>query len=439
MTQTIDREYTPISLLSFAMPSILMMGFMSLYTIVDGMFVSRYVGSNALSSVNIVYPILNLLIAIGLMLATGGSAVVSKKFGERKAEEGRSTFSMVAAAGLSASILLTVLTFVLAEPLCYALGADDALFADCRTYLCTLMLFAPACMLQTLYQSFFVTAGKPNLGLILIVCAGLTNVVLDWLFIAVLKWGIAGAAFATGIGQVIPAVCGTIFFLQKKQELHYTKFHFHGRLLLHICGNGSSEMVSQLSIAVVTLLFNLILMRLAGPAGVAAITIILYCEFLFSSLYLGFTIGVAPIFSFYLGAGNFSKLRRLYRICCRFILATAVFLALAVFVCAPYIVGIFVTPGSAAYKMAALGFSIFSAAHLFIGMNIYSSGLFTALSDGLSSALISFSRTFVFTVIALLTLPAVLGVNGVWLAMPLAEFITFFLSFCLRKKKLPMN
>lgn len=438
MTQTIGRDYSPLSLLKFALPSIIMMGFMSLYTIVDGMFVSRYVGSNALSSVNIVYPVLNLLIAAGLMLATGGSAVVAKRFGEQKPEEARSTFSMVVAIGLAVSVLLTVLTMLLAEPICYFLGADDVLFANCKTYLCVLMLFAPACMLQTLYQSFFVAAGKPNLGLLLIICAGLANVMLDWLFIAVFQWGVAGAAMATGIGQMIPAVCGTIFFLSKKKDLYYAKFRVQGRLLLHICGNGSSEMVSQLSIAVVTLLFNLILMRLAGPDGVAAITIILYCEFLFSSLYLGFTIGVAPIFSFCFGAQDKERLRKLHKICCRFILGSALFLALTVFFGSSHIVAAFVEPGTATYEMASLGFSIFAVAYLFIGMNIYSSGLFTALSDGINSALISFSRTFVFTVISLLTLPALIGINGVWLAMPLAEFITAFLAFILRRKKLPM-
>lgn len=438
MTQSIGQKFTTFSLFRFALPSIVMMGFMSLYTIVDGIFVSQFVGSNALSSVNIVYPILNLLIAMGLMLATGGSAVVSKKFGEKKPQEARSVFSMVAAVGIAASLLLLFLTLLFAEPICYLLGSNELLIDDCRAYLCTLMFFAPACMLQSLYQSFLVTAGKPRLGLILIICAGLSNIVLDWLFIAVFHLGVSGAALATGIGQMIPAVCGSVFFLRRKSELYFTRFHLPKRLLLHICGNGSSEMVTQLSIAIITVLFNLILMKMAGPDGVAAITIILYGEFLFSSLYIGFTIGVAPIFGYAFGAQEQERLRWLHKVCSRFIVASALALTILVFLSSSYVVAAFVEPGSNTYNLAARGFAIFSITYLFIGMNIYSSGLFTALSDGITSALISFSRTFVFIVISLLVLPSLIGINGVWLAIPTAEFITAFLTLGLRRKRLPM-
>lgn len=437
MTQSISQKFTALSLLRFALPTMVMMGVMSLYTIVDGIFVSRFAGSDALSSINIVYPVLNLVIAVGVMLATGGSAVVSKQLGEGSSEDARQSFSMITVTGVVTSIAILVATLVLAEPLCRILGADASLLANSKAYLCVLMLFAPACILQTLYQSFLVTAGRPKLGLVLILCGGISNVVLDYLFIAVLGWGVIGAALATGIGQLIPAVFGTLFFLVVKKDLYFTKFSLQGKILFHACGNGSSEMVTQLSNAVITVLFNLILMRMAGSDGVAAITIILYGQFLFSSLYLGFAIGVAPIFGFQFGAGRVWEVARLHNICRRFVMTWDVIVAALSFFCAPYIVSAFVSRGSATYELTRNGFILFSAAYLFNGLNIYYSGLFTALSDGKSSAVISFARTFVFILLSLVTLPAAFGINGVWLAVPLAEFLTVFLAVGLGRKKLP--
>lgn len=434
MSQSISQKFTALTLLKFALPTMVMMGFMSLYTIVDGIFVSRFAGSDALSSINIVYPILNLLIAVGVMLATGGSAVVSKQLGEGKPGEARESFSMIAAAGVIVSIALLVVTLLFLEQICIFLGANSALLYNSKTYLWILMLFAPACILQTLYQSFLVTAGKPRLGLILIVCGGISNAAFDYLFIAVLGWGVAGAAIATGIGQMIPAVFGTVYFFWVRKELYYTKFRLHGRTMLQACGNGSSEMVSQLSNAVITVLFNLILMKLAGSDGVAAITIILYGQFLFSSLYLGFTIGVGPVFGFHFGAGHLDEVHRLHKICRKFIFICNVVVTLLSFFGAPLIVSAFVGRESAAYALTLNGFILFSASYLFNGLNLYYSGLFTALSDGKSSAIISFSRTFVFIIISLMVLPVLLGINGVWLAVPLAEFLTVFVALFLAKK-----
>lgn len=438
MTQSISQKFTAFSLLKFALPTMIMMGFMSLYTIVDGIFVSRFAGSDALSSLNIVYPVLNLLIAVGVMLATGGSAVVSKQLGEGKTEEAKETFSMITAVGVLAAVTLLVFTVMLAEPLCRLLGADDMLLADSKTYLVVLAFFGPACVLQTLYQSFFVTAGKPRLGLGLILCGGISNAVLDYVFIALFHWGVAGAAMATGIGQMIPAVFGTVYFFVVRKELHFRKFRMNGKILLHACANGSSEMVTQLSTAVITVLFNLILMKMAGSDGVAAITIILYGQFLFSALYLGFTIGVAPVFGFQYGAGNNRELKKLHRICTRFVLICNGVITAASLVCAPYIVLAFVSRDSAAYTLTLHGFILFSISYLFNGLNIYYSGLFTALSDGKSSAIISFSRTFGFILVSLMILPACIGIDGVWLAVPLAEFLTVFLALWLGKRKLPM-
>lgn len=267
-----------------------MMMFMSCYTIVDGIFISRYLGSEALSAANIVYPVFNLLLAVGIMFATGGSAVVSKKLGEGKKEEAMEDFSFLTAVGVALSVLLMIATLLFHNQISLFLGSSERILDYCNAYLIYLVLFAPACMLQSLYQSFFVTAGKLRLGLVLTVIAGLANAFFDYFFLAVCGMEIEGAAIATGIGQMIPAVVGTVYFFFFKGELHFVPFHFHGATLKQSCFNGSSEMVSNLANAIITYLFNIILMRIAGENGVAAITIILYAQFLFNSLYLGFSI-----------------------------------------------------------------------------------------------------------------------------------------------------
>ena len=286
MSSSLNQRFTPWSLLKFAAPSIVMMVFMSLYTIVDGIFVSRFVGSNALSATNIVYPVLNIAIAFATMLATGGNAIISRYLGEDRPQKANACLTQYVVIALGLGVLIAILVQIFATPLSLFLGANDVLLHDCNMYLRTLLAFAPACALQVLFQSYFVTAERPTLGLLLSIGSGISNAVLDYLFIVVFQLGVAGAALATGIGQCIPAVVGLIFFFANKQGLHFTKFSFYKRELLQACYNGSSEMVSQLSMAVVTVLFNIVLMRIAGEHGVAAITILLYGEFLFNSFYI---------------------------------------------------------------------------------------------------------------------------------------------------------
>lgn len=436
MTQSISNKFTTASLLRFALPSIIMMMFMSCYVIVDGIFISRYIGSNALSSLNIVYPMVNIILAVGVMLATGGSAVVGKKLGEGKDTDARKDFSLLVTTGVIGSIVILSLTIVFLEPICRLLGSSELLLADCKTYLFCLMIFAPASMLQSLYQSFFVTAGKPKLGLAFVVGAGITNIILDYVFIGILDFGIEGAALATGIGQLIPAVIGTIVFFLSKEGLYFVPFRIHFKTLKQSCLNGSSEMVSNISTALITYLFNLVMMRMIGENGVSAITIILYGEFLFNALYLGFSIGVAPIFSFNYGAKNKVVLRHLYKICISFVLISSVILTLLSFLGKELIVGIFVGEQNATYDLTLNGFAIFSLCYLFSGFNIFSSALFTSLSDGKTSAIISFTRTFVFIALSLLILPELIGINGVWLAIPIAEALTIILSIVFHRTKL---
>ena len=428
MGKSLNRRITPWSLLSFAAPSIIMMVFMSLYTIVDGIFVSRFVGSNALSSLNIVYPVVNVAIAIAMMLASGGNAIISKYLGEgnkKRACESLTQFVMVC---ILVSLVIVVISQVFLTEISRLLGSNEVLLADCKSYLGMVSLFIPACMLQTLFQMYLVTAGRPTMGLLLMIGAGIVNAVLDYVLIVICDMGVAGAALATGIGQCIPAIAGLVFFMFSKGELRFTGFKLSLRELGHACYNGSSEMVSNLANAIITYLFNIILMRIAGENGVAAITIILYAQFLFNSLYLGFSIGVAPVIGFQYGAKNRDQLKSLYKICNCFVIASSVVIAFFSWLLSDGIASIFVPDRGETYVMASEGLRIFALSFLFSGFNIFSSSLFTALSDGKTSAIISFGRTCVFIILSLMILPNILGLTGVWLAIPVAEFLAVFVS-----------
>ena len=427
MKYSINEHITPLGLLKFAAPSIVMMVFMSLYTIVDGIFVSRFLGSNALSSLNIVYPVINVAIAIATMLGTGGNAIISKYLGEGKEERAREALTQFVVLTLALSILLLILSELFLTPISRFLGANDVLLTDCRLYLGASMLFAPACMLQAVFQSFFVTAGRPGLGLLLMTGAGVFNMIFDYVLIVPCGMGIAGAAVATGIGQCIPAVFGLFFFAFSKKELRFCKFTFSGKEMLDACYNGSSEMVSQLSNAVITFLFNIVMMSLAGEHGVAAITILLYGQFLFNAFYLGFSIGISPIIGFQYGAGDRAKLRKIYRISFLFVAASSVLIVGLAILFSPAIVTVF-TKEQRTWELASTGFRLFAINFLFSGINVTSSGFFTALSNGKVSAIISFCRTLVFIVISLLIFPRILGINGAWIAIPVAEFLTLLIS-----------
>ena len=432
MSTSLNQHFTPWALLKFAFPSIIMMIFMSLYTIVDGIFISRFLGSNALSSLNIVFPVINVVIAIATMLGTGGNAIISKYLGEGRSREARECLTQFTVIGLAVSLLLLVLTQIFLTPLCRILGSTDVLLADCRAYLSVSLLFAPACMLQTLFQSYLVTAGMPALGLFLTIGAGILNAVLDYVLILVFPMGIAGAAIATGIGQSVPAVAGLFYFLLSRKDLYFTRFRLHPKELFMACYNGSSEMVTQLSNAIITFLFNLIMLDLAGENGVAAITILLYGQFLFNGFYLGFSIGISPIVGFQYGAENRKQLRSIYRTSFLFVLASSVVLTVIAIISSTPLVSVF-TRDPKTFMLADAGFRIFAFNFLFSGFNIASSGFFTALSNGRVSAIISFLRTLVFIVLSLLTLPRFFGITGAWLAIPVAEFLTLVLALRLHR------
>lgn len=434
MKNTIAKEFNFFSLLKFAFPTIVMMIILGLYTIVDSMFVSKFVGTNALSAINIIYPVINIIIALAIMIASGGSAIIARKIGDGAAESARENFSLLVVVGAIAGIVITILGIIFIKPIIYSLGASEILYQYCYDYLLIMLLFAPANILQMLFQTFFVTAGKPNIGLTLTIFAGLTNVVLDYIFIVPLGMGVQGAAIATGIGYMIPAIAGLVFFTNKKHMLHFAKPRFDKAVLWESCSNGSSEMVSNLSMGVTTFLFNIIMMKYLGEEGVAAITIILYAQFLLTALFMGFSMGVAPVISYNYGSQNIPQLRRIFKISMIFtgIASVAVFLASRIL--SSSIISIFSPEGTVVYEIAMAGFKLFPIGFFFAGFNIYASAMFTAFSNGKISAVISFMRTFVFIIAGLALLPMLFGVTGIWLAIPVAEFSTFALAaICMYK------
>lgn len=435
MTETqrnpLAKSFHAVSLIKFALPSMVMMLFMGLYTIVDTVFVARFVDTNALSSINIVCPVINIIVGLGTMLATGGSAVVAKKMGSGKTEEARSNFTLIIITGIIIGLVITVMGLLFLDEIIWGLGASEILFQYCRDYLTIQLIFVVGNIMQVLYQNLFVTAGKPTLGLVLSVLAGISNIVFDYVFIVLLQMGIKGAALGTGIGYMIPTVIGTVFFVTGRSELHFCKPKMDAYVLIKSCSNGVSEMVSQLSTAVTTFLFNATMMKLLGEDGVAAITVIIYLQFLLTTLYIGFSMGVAPVVSYNYGSGNVNQLKKVVRICFCFIMAVSIFVFLFSFFAGESIAKIFAENNENVFEITKAGFTIFSFSFLFSGCNIFASALFTALSNGKTSAVISFLRTFGFITIFLLVLPKFLQVAGVWLAIPIAELLTLMLTIYL--------
>ena len=415
------KNFNTGSLLKFAFPTISMMLFMGLYTIVDTIFVSRFVNTNALSAINIVCPVINLIVGLGTMIATGGSAIVARKMGAGEPKRAKQDFTLLILFGFILGVIIFVLGIIFIDEIIYALGADKVLFPYCKDYLTIILLFTPASMLQVLFQNLFVTAGKPTLGLVLSVSAGVMNIVFDYLFMVIFDMGIAGAGFGTGIGYLIPAITGLIVFCKKSGTLSFVKPIIDIKVLGESCINGSSEMVSQLSTAITTFFFNRTMMNLLGVNGVASITIIIYTQFLLTTLFIGFSMGVAPVISYNFGANNYYGLKKIYKICISFIFVGSLFIfALS-----------FINGNTLVYKIAINGFMIFVFSFLFSGFNIFSSAIFTALSNGKLSALISFLRTFGFIMIGLLVMPQFIEITGVWLAVPVAEILTLCISLYL--------
>ena len=432
---TFEKKITPGFLLKFTLPSVIMMVFNSFYTMVDGGFVSNMVGTTALSAVNISYPLISLVFAIGIMLASGGSAVVAKQMGEGQQLKAKQSYTFIVTCGVVVGIIIAAIGLLFTKEISLLLGANETIYEYCYDYILYISIFIPFAILQVLFQFFFVTAGKPNLGLILTILGGVANIFLDYLFMGPMNLGIKGAAIATGIGFTIPAVIGLIWFAKKENRLLcFTKPKFDGKVLLKTCTNGSSEMVSNLAVAVTTFLFNKLMMRYVGEDGVAALTIVLYAQFLFTAVFLGYTSGIAPLFSYNYGAQNEKRLKKLFKLSIIFITICSIGAYAFSLLLAKPVVALFSEPNSTVYNLAIHGMDLFGISFLFMGFNIFASGLFTSFSNGLISAILSFLRTFVFIIVAIMVLPKFLDVNGIWLSIPLAEVVALVVSIILMLK-----
>lgn len=422
------QDFNLILLLKFAFPSIITMILMGLYTTVDSVFIARFVNIDALSAINIVCPVINITVGIGIMLATGGSAIIARKMGAGEEKQAKQDFTLIIIVGALIGVCISGFGLIFIDEIIMYLGASKILYPYCKEYLFIMLIFVPASILQLLFQSLIVTAGKPELGMVLSICAGVTNIVLDYVFIVVLEMGVSGAAWGTGIGYLIPTVLGIVFFSRKNCTLHFCKPNMDFKIIIESCLNGSSEMIGQIAAAVSTFLFNITMMRLLGEDGVAAITIIIFSEFLLTSLYIGFSMGIAPVISYNYGSENHEKLKKIFGQCIISIGIVTIFIFAFSMIFSSTLVGVFSPKGSEVYKIAREGFLIFPIGFLFCGFNIFASATFTALSNGKVSAIISFLRTFVFIIVALIVLPIYLKITGVWIAVPLAEFLTFILS-----------
>lgn len=437
MQNELAKDYNLSSLLRFTLPTITMLIFIATYTIVDGIFVSRYVGTDALSAINIVFPLIHIMIGVGIMLGAGGSAVIGRKLGEGNIDDARRSFTLITIFTTVVGILLSGICLVFITPLSRFLGANDVLLPYCQDYGIVIMFFYSVSVVQILFQTLFVTAGKPHLGLWLNVCSGLANIFFDYLFIVVLDMGIRGAAWGTVTSFLIGGIPPLWYFAKPRAQLYFMKPKWDGKVILQSLLNGSSEMVTSSAMAVTTFLFNLAMMKFLGQDGVAAITIVLYAQFLFSSAYMGFSNGVAPIFSYIYGNQNIPRLKKMFKMCIKVILVSSVAISLFSFFMATPTIVIFTPNNTSTYDITLHGYHIFAWSFLFAGINIFASSFFTALSNGKVSAIISFLRTFFFVTVCILALPHAFGIDGIWLAVPIAEGLTSILalSMILANKK----
>ncbi|MFC0561354.1 MATE family efflux transporter [Halalkalibacter alkalisediminis] len=427
VSKAIGKEYTLTSLFVYAAPTIGMMIFISLYTMVDGFFVARYVNETALSAINIFLPVFTLIMAMALMLGTGGSAIIAKKMGENHFQEARGNFTFIVISGAVIGIMITILGLLCIRPLLELLGAgaSDQLFEYTYIYGRILLAISPLIVIQMMFENFFVTAGKPNLSFVITLIGGVTNIMLDYLFIAVMNMGIKGAAIATAIGITIPALIGIVYFtIDKENELHFVRPKVDGRVFLKSCINGSSEMVSNISASVVTFAFNLLMLNYLGVDGVAAVTVMLYVMLFLTSFFMGYSAGIAPIISYNYGSRNVHQIKRIFKNSLLIIGISSIVVFGLSLLLGPLLIKVMVAKETDVYKIATDGFRIFCFSFLFMGLNIFTSMLFTALSNGKVSATISLLRTLVFVLTGLLILPFLMGVNGIWLAIPLAEFLS---------------
>ncbi len=425
----LSDHFTYQKLIRFTLPTIIMMIFTSIYGVVDGIFVSNFVGSNAFAAVNLTIPALMILGSFGFMIGTGGSAFVSKTIGEGNQKQANESFSLLIYVLIFLGFVLTIIGIFLIEPLAKLLGADDAMLGDCITYGRTLLLFLVPFMLQNAFQSFLIVAERPNFGLIISIITGVLNMLLDFLFMYVLKIGVLGAALATGISQLISGIFPLVYFLRSNDScLRLVKTKFNGKVILQSCINGSSEMLTNLSMSLVNMLYNMQLMKYVGSNGVVAYGIIMYVSFIFSGTYLGYSIGTAPIIGYHYGSQNFKELKNLLHKSLKLIAVTSFVMTILAELLSKLLARVFVSYDANLLTMTTTAIRLFALSYFISGFNIFSSSFFTALNNGIVSVIISFLRTLLFQVVMIFILPLLWGLNGIWLAVVFAEILALFVS-----------
>lgn len=434
----LSDHFTRKRLLRFSLPSIVMMVFTSIYGVVDGYFVSNYTGKTPFAAVNLIMPFLMILGGVGFMFGTGGGALIAKTMGEGKAEKADKLFSMTVYASILCGLVLTAVGLLFLRPFARLMGAEGELLENSLLYGTINLIALPFYILQYEFQCLFATAEKPKLGLYVTVASGVANMVLDWLLVAVLPFGLAGAAAATAASQFIGGVFPLIYFARKNSSrLHLTRCRLELRPLGRICANGSSELMSNISMSLVSMLYNVQLMQYAGEDGIAAYGVLMYVSMIFQAIFIGYSVGTAPIVSYHYGAQNREELKSLLRKAIFIVAIAALCMFAAGELLAAPLSRLFVAYDEELLQMTTHAFAIFSFSFLFSGFVINGSSFFTALNDGLTSALISFLRTLVFQVAAVLLFPLLWGLDGIWFSIVAAEIMAVLATifFLLKKQK----
>lgn len=425
----LSDHFTYARLFRFVLPSIVMMVFTSIYGVVDGLFVSNFAGKTAFASINLIMPFLIILGAMGFMLGTGGTALVSRVLGEGDKEHANKYFSMITLFGILLGVILTVVGVLAMRPMAILLGATEAMVDDCVLYGRIVVCFLTSFMLQNMFQSFLIAAERPKFGLLITLAAGVTNMVLDALFVGVFRWGIAGAAIATGISQTVGGVVPLMYFLfSKSSPLRLRWTEFEAQPLLRSCANGSSELMSNISGSLIGMLYNAQLMRFLGEDGVATYGVLMYVQFIFVAIDIGYSIGCAPIISYHYGARNHPELRNLLTKGLKVMGILGIVMTVAAISLSGTLANIFVGYDATLCELTRHAFHLFSFAFLLAGFNIFLSSFFTALNNGGVSAAISFLRTLVFQAASVILLPMALDVDGLWWAASAAEALAFVVS-----------
>ncbi|MBE6955927.1 MAG: MATE family efflux transporter [Ruminococcaceae bacterium] len=416
----------------FVLPSVVMMIFTSIYSVVDGLFVANFVDTTAFAAINFIMPLLMICGAIGFMLGAGGSALAAKTLGEGKGQKANEIFSMLVYVGIGLGVVLAVSGCLLVEPVAALMGAEGDLLDQCVVYARIVLCALPCFMLQNMFQSFLVTAGRPKLGLKVTVWAGLLNVGLDALLIVVLEWGITGAAVATAMSQTFGGLLPLLFFARANDSsLRLGRTHMDWKSLGRTCGNGSSEFVTNISMSVVGVLYNVQLLQYAKQDGVSAYGVIMYVSFFFVAIFLGYSIGVSPIIGYHYGAENSGELKNVFAMSMKFVTIAGIVLTVLACALAKPVAFVFVRDNAALYEMTVHAFRINAFSFLFCGFGIFGSALFTALNNGVVSAVISFLRMFLFQAVTVLVMPIFWGIEGIWYAVVVAEGLSAIVSLAL--------